>query len=682
MRYRLGIDVGGTFTDFALIDELSGELFPFKVATTAQRPVNAVLVGLSALAAQGRLRPEEIGVFVHGTTLATNTVIERRGEMTGLLVTEGFEDLLSIARLRLRNPFDFTASRPEPLVSRQLTRGISERIRADGHVMKSVDPSDVIGQVGELRALGARAVAISFVNSYRNDEHERIAAEVARAAFPDLYVCTSSELWPQIREYERTLVSVVNAYVGDRISSYLGQLRAEMHAAGVPAPIFVTKSNGGIANADAASERPVELLLSGPAAGVVGASYIARSASFPRIITIDIGGTSADISVVDGEPLYSSEAEVGEMPVTLPAVDVTAIGAGGGSIAWLDAAGVLKVGPRSAGSDPGPACYGLGNTECTITDAYLTLGIIDEEKFLAGAMPLRRDLAERAIAPIARHLDRSVENTAEAILEVATSNMYRELMTVLARRGVDPGEFALFPFGGAGATHSFLLADEVGFETVIVPPFPGVLCALGALVADIKRDFIRTTYLAVRSDDLAATLPGIRDKLRLLEDQARAWWKQNRIGDIELELAHSLDIRYVGQSFEVEVDLAPQECTPARFTVVLNRFHDRHNAIYGYAEPTAPVEIINIRTTAIMRTSKPCLRELAPAANGAPAGRRKLFHKGEWRLAGTYQRSDHGRGSRIPGPAIVEQYDTTTFVPPGWMVEVDKHGNLIGRRSS
>jgi N-methylhydantoinase A len=588
--------------------------------------------------------------------------------------------MLSVGRLRLQNPFDFNAVRPEPLVPRMLTREITERIRADGEVVTPIDLEDGVREAESLRSEGVQAVAISFLNAYRNDAHERAAADAIRARFPDLYVCTSGELWPQIREYERTLVSVINGYVGKRISEYLTRLRREIRAADIAAPVFVTKSNGGVATAEAAAQRPVELLLSGPAAGVVGAAYLAQQAGFPRIITIDIGGTSADLSIVDGAPIYSSEAEVGEFPVTLPAVDITAIGAGGGSVAWLDPAGVLKVGPRSAGADPGPACYGLGSLEPTITDAYLVLGIVDETRFLSGSMPLRRDLAVQAIATIAERLHRSVEQAAEAILEVATSTMYRELMSVLARRGVDPADFALFVFGGAGATHSFLLAEEIGFRHVVVPPFPGVLCALGALVADVKRDFIRTQYVRIDANDAGAAVDVLRDQVLSLERQALAWVQEEGLGDMRLEFNHSVDMRYVGQSFEVEVQTSAAECSREGLAQLLDRFHQRHLAIYGYSEGGATVEVINVRTTAIAHTTKPRLQELPPTDARPRGGSRRVFQQGAWHDAVVYRRDDLGRDARVTGPAVIEQYDTTTFVPLNWQVRVDKHGNLVGER--
>lgn len=681
MSFRLGIDVGGTFTDFAVFNELTGELFPFKMASVPQQPSRAVLAGIQKLHQDGKIVPSEIQSFLHGTTLATNTLIERRGAKTGLLVTRGFRDVLLVGRLRLRNPFDFSATRPEPIVPRRLTREIKERMRADGEVIEAIDVDEVVREALWLRAEGVQAIAVAFVNSYRNELHEVAAANAIRDKLPGLYVCTSSELWPQIREYERTLVSAINGYIGSRISGYLSELREGVRAVGIPASILVTKSNGGVANATEAAARPVELLLSGPAAGVIGASHLGRLAGFPRIITVDIGGTSADLSVVDGQPLYSTEAEVGEFPVTIPAVDVTAIGAGGGSVAWLDSAGVLKVGPQSAGADPGPACYGLGNSEPTITDAYLTLGIVGEDRFLSGAMRLDRQLAVQAIRPIGEALKRTPEQAAEAILEVATSNMYRELMTVLARKGVDPSDFALFLFGGAGATHGFLLAEEVGFRKVVVPRFPGVLCALGALVADLKRDFIRTRHVALAPGALVRPAEILAREIDELEARGRDWAEANGVTVGRLEFEHSADMRYVGQSFEVQVSFRASECSPDGVAKILSRFHQRHAAAYGYSEQGAATEIINIRTTAVVSIDKPSLKRLNSTGNFRAASTRPIFFQGRWYQAAVYRREEQIAGAELVGPVIVEQYDTTTFLPPGWRIVVDEYGNLIGEKT-
>lgn len=677
--YRLGIDVGGTFTDFVVLDEKAGTLLPFKTPTTPNWPTDAIVAGIGTLERDGRLDPAEVSSFVHGTTLATNIIIERRGAVTGLLVTRGFRDILTIARLRLENPFDFTAERPAALVPRHLTREVDERIRADGAVLQPLDEAGLLREAAALREQGIEALAVAFMNAYRNPTHEQRAVELIREVYPDLYVCGSAELWPQIREYERTLVAVMNAYVGKRLDSYFERLSAELAATGIKSRIFVSKSNGGIMSAEGARKTPVELLLSGPAAGVVGASYLAGLAGFPRIITIDIGGTSADLSVVDGNPLFSTEAEVGEFPVTLPAVDVTAIGAGGGSIAWIDGAGVLKVGPRSAGAEPGPACYDKGGEEPTITDAYVVLGLIDPVNFLGGTMRLIPERAQETLAVIAQRLNRGIEAAAEAVLAVATSNMYRELISVLARRGIDPTDFALFVFGGAGPTQGFLLAEEIGFRNVVVPPSPGVLCALGAVAADVKRDFIRTTYIRLVPGHLAPVVPALVDILRGLERQARAWLAEERLSGVHIELRSSIDMRYVGQSFEIEVPLESDDTgSQSGLAALLAQFHDRHRQIYGYAETSGAVEAINVRTTVIGRTVKPCIPELPPGGPPPKLGKRRIYHRGAWHEGAVASRSELPRDYMLPGPAVIEQYDTTTFVPPGWRVQVDRFGNLIG----
>lgn len=681
-RCRLGIDVGGTFTDFAVMDETTGHILPFKQPTTPARPADAVVTGLRRLAQRGDLEPAAVHFFVHGTTLATNTVIERRGGRTGLLVTEGFRDVLAIARLRLANPFDFTAERPALLVPRRLTREVVERVMADGSVIVPLDEAGLRRELARLRAEGIEALAISFMNAYRNPAHEARARAIAKAECPGVYVSASSEVWPQIREYERTLVTVMNAYVGKRLDAYFSALEADVAATGVTARVFVTKSNGGIMTARGARRTPVELLLSGPAAGVVGATYVATLAGHPRIVTLDIGGTSADLSAADGQPLYSTEGHVGEFPVTLPAVDVVSIGAGGGSIAWTDASGVLKVGPESAGAYPGPACYGLGGVRPTLTDAYVVLGWIDPTRFLGGTMLLRPELAECALATLAGALGRSVPEAAEAVVQVATSIMHRELVSVLARRGIDPGDYTLLVFGGAGATHGFLLAQETGIRRVIVPLTPGILSALGALIADVQSDFIKTTYLTLAPGDETETVDALVSGFANLSRRALEWLDTEGLGHLPRELRHAVDMRYVGQSFELEVPVAETDLEARSLDGLVGRFHDVHLQVYGYAEKSSPVEIINLRTTVIGHTPKPRLPELPEGAAAPSVRRRPVFYGGKQIEAAVVERAVLPRGFTLAGSAVIEQYDTTTFVPPGWRVTVDRFGNLIGEQTA
>jgi N-methylhydantoinase A len=382
-QYRLGVDVGGTFTDFALVDHEVGNLSILKVPTTPAHPADAILNGIQALVDRDGLNPESIQQFVHGTTLALNTILERKGVSVGLLITEGFGDVLQLRRLRLDDPSNLNSEVPQALISRADVAEVRERMRSDGEIYEPLDIDSLLNAAETLVVRGAQALVISFLHSYRNPVHEDQAFAVISERYPELYICTSSSIWPQQREYERTLLSVMNAYVGRRLSDYFGELTNRLSELGVPSRVFSTRSNGGILTAGSAAQTPVVTLLSGPAAGVIGAAYLARQAGFDEVVTLDMGGTSADVSIVDGQASYSTENKVGDYPVIMPAIDISSIGAGGGSIAWVDRFGVLKVGPQSAGAEPGPACYDNGGTDATVTDAYLVLGIIDPDHFWA-----------------------------------------------------------------------------------------------------------------------------------------------------------------------------------------------------------------------------------------------------------------------------------------------------------
>ena len=494
-RLRVGVDIGGTFTDFALLDEETGRVTALKFPSDRVRPASSVFGGLKDVLAATQSTARDLVYFSHGTTLAVNTILENNGARTALLVTRGFRDVLYIARHRLPDIFNFFTGMPEPLVRRAHVVEVPERCFADGTIALPIDREMMASVVADLKLMKVDAVAVGFLHSYRNPSNEREARRLLNELAPELYVSLSSEIWPQMREYERTLAGVMNAYVGRRMEIYFGDLEAglkrEFH---LSTPVLSTKSNGGVMTAKEAAERPTETLMSGPAAGAIGAAFVARAAGFHRLITIDIGGTSTDISIIDGEPRFSTENHVGNFPVIMPAVDVTSIGAGGGSIAWIDGFGVLKVGPRSAGARPGPACYGLGGSEPTLTDAFVCLGIIDAGEFAGGRVQIDKSLAVAAVTKLATTLGMTVEDAAEAILRIATSHIYSTLVPLLARKGVDYAEFALLPFGGAGPMHGLLVARDMGIKKVIVPLHPGVLAAIGALVADVRRDFVRTVH--------------------------------------------------------------------------------------------------------------------------------------------------------------------------------------------
>jgi len=675
MGYRIGIDVGGTFTDFILMDEADGGIAVFKQPSVPARPARAILDGLAAILAREGVAAEDLRqYFANGSTLAVNTIIQRSGAVTGLLVTEGFRDVLEMRRTRLPGAPSFYADRPLPLVRRRHVREIRERMRADGSVHIPLDLAQVEAAAHDLLADGVEALAVCFLHSYRNPAHEAAAAGRIRARFPGVFLSVSSEIWPQQREYERALAAVMNAHVGRVLQTYFADIEQGVRALGVTCPVMTSKSNGGIMTARRAARVPVETLLSGPASGVIAAAALGRQAGYRDLIGFDMGGTSADVAVVvGGEVPSSTESAVGDFPVVLPAVAVHCIGAGGGSIAWVDAAGVLKVGPHSAGADPGPACYGRGGDRPTVTDAYVALGIIDPDRFLGGTFRLDAERGRSAVAALGRPLGLEGPAAAASILRVATSNMYAQFVPLMARYGADSKDFAILAYGGAGPTHACLLAQEVGIRRVIVPPTPGAFCALGCLVADARADFVRTFYRG------AARLPAdeLEGVFGALEAQARAWLDEEGLTFAETRFLRGAEMRYAGQSYEVPVWLDGGRAE-AKASLVA-RFHDRHRAVYGHSDAAAPVEFIDLRVQVVGAAAKPRLGNVRwKTRRGEGATRRR----GAWTPEGTatvtvYDRAALGPGQRLQVPCIVEQYDTTIYIPPGFTARVDDYHTVI-----
>ena len=674
--FRLGVDIGGTFTDVMVADDAGTVTATLKTPSVPGAPEEAIFNALDDLR-RAKVPPEEIALFVHGTTLGVNTLIERSGARTGLLVTRGLRDILEIRRLRLENTTDFYGDKPLPLVPRDLVQEIDERTLADGRVHRALDLSQVRDAVRRLDADGVTAVAVCFMHAYKNAAHEHQVRDLIRTEFPGLFACASADLWPQQREYERCLVAVMNAYIGARMAGYFRNLARGAAERGLRAQVLSTKSNGGVMTAARAAEEPVQTLLSGPASGVIGAAHVARLAGAGGIVTLDMGGTSADVAiVVDGQPAYSTENQVGDFPVIMPAVDVSSIGAGGGSIAWLDAAGVLKVGPRSAGADPGPACYGRGGRWPTVTDAYVHLGIIAPDRFLGGQMPLTASLAEQALTELGRGIGLSSRAVAQAILDVTTSNMYAQFTPLMARKGVDPRDFTLLAYGGAGPTHAFLLAREVGIGKVLIPPSPGTLCALGCIVADLRNDFVHSLY---RSDH-QLTDADLEAAYAALERRGREWLEEESAQGIRLTssfVLYSADMRYEGQAFEIEVSVPADERGDR--AAVGRRFHALYHSIFGVSDAKAPVTFVNLRATVVGETAKVTRLSAREGRGGErPDETRPVFVDGASRDARVCQRAAVGRDRWIVGPAVIEQYDTTTFVPPGYRVRADAAGNLVG----
>jgi N-methylhydantoinase A len=674
---RVGVDVGGTFTDLLLVDVQSGHSYLLKVPST-QWSVDSIVAGLRNMEESTGIDPSDIVYFSHGSTLAVNTLVQRSGARVGVLTTAGFRDILELRRLRLSKANDFFVPKPVSLVPRRHVKEINERILANGQVYVPIQRTDVEQKAGELVEDGIEAIAICFLHSYRDPSHERLAKTWLEETYPALYTCTSSELWPQQREYERTLVSVINAYVGKRMRDYVSALEDEVKRLGVGCRVFAAKSNGGVMNAPSAAERPIDTLLSGPAMGVIGAAYIGELVGDQQLVTLDMGGTSVDISIVQNHISYSTENTVGDFPIIVPAVNVVSIGAGGGSVAWTDAEGVLKVGPQSAGATPGPACYGRGGRSATVTDAYVATGLIDPENFLGGQMRLDRALAEEALRTLGRRLGTGIQATADAILRVASSNVYAALMPQLARAGADPRSFSILAYGGAGPTHIFMLARSLNFRRVIIPPNPGVLCALGCLAADVRADFVRSIW----RDCSQIPDPELQEIYHRLDEEARMWLEAEDVRVERVYVVRTADMCYTGQSFELNVPFPASGYDSLRTEDIVRWFHERYRQVYGYADPSVSVRLLEARVQIIGVTQKPPVGLVTAGAqpSAGRATKRLIYDEGTPLEATVHQRTALHEGDELRGPAIVEQYDTTTYIPPGFRATIDRWSNLIGER--
>jgi N-methylhydantoinase A len=672
-RYQLGIDIGGTFTDLSLLDRRTGQQTSLKTPTVPADPTQGVATGIALLTEQGIL-PSEIGYFVHGTTIGVNAVIQRSGARIALLVTEGFRDVLEMARLRLPTPWDFYGQRPSPLLPRELVIPVRERMRYGGFVETSLTDVEIERVISKLTRLEVEGVAICLLHAYANPAHELALKTALEQRAPHLFVSCSAEIWPQMREYERALVTVMNAYIRPPLVRYLSALEGTLQELGIPARPYLTRSNGGIMTAVAAREHPVQTLLSGPASGVIGAAGAATRAGFADLISFDMGGTSADIALVtDGQIEFSREAHVGDFPLFLPVVGVSSIGAGGGSIAWLDGAGVLKVGPQSAGADPGPACYGLGGEEPTLSDAFLLCGYLNPVRF-AGKARLDEAAASVAMDRLAGQLALGIPETARGVIRVALATMFAEFSAVLERRGIDPRDFTLVAFGGAGPVVACLLAEEVKISRVLVPPAPGTLAALGARHADVAADLIRTVHWRLDQPLPPLVLRAMND----LQARATTWLEQEAPTVGRTELRWAADMRYVGQSYEIETSVTDGWLRGGMGWDLADAFHEAHQRIFNHADLDARVEMVNLRVRAVGLIPVHAEREPQMRIGEADAsGRRPIAIKGGWHDADVYQRDALGRDQRIAGPAIVEQPDTTTIIPTGWVATVDRFGNLI-----
>jgi N-methylhydantoinase A len=675
MGYRVGVDIGGTFTDFCAFDDVTNQLHTLKVLSTPDNPGSEVMTGVAELTARYGVAPSSISYFTHGTTVGVNTVIQRKGINLCLFTTEHFTDVLEVARLKMPDPYSLLSKRPDPLISKDRVIAVRERMNADGSVDSPVDRASVVAAIEAARGKNADGIVIALINSYRNPAHEHEIKAIVEQEAPGLPVFCSCDVWSIIREYERTMTAVVHGYVQPRVSHYLSSLQQALLDAGVPARPMVTKSNGGVMSAELGKTACAQMILSGTAAGVIGASFISELSGFRNTMSLDIGGTSADVAFIrDGSPQYGVGEVIGEFPIYIPTVAVTSIGAGGGSIAWVDELGVLKVGPESAGSTPGPACYGRGGERPTITDAFVVLGYIGQFDLGYNAIEIDVERARTALATVAEPMNLSLERAAEAIIDIAVSGMYMEVSKLVSHYAVDPRDFALQAFGGAGPMMACFLAKELGMTNIVVPPTPGVLSALGGLIADIKNDFIATVFLDL--DD--GVMPLVLEGFATLNTQAVHWLRNEQRYEGEYQLIYSADMRYRGQSYEIECVFDTADVDNGSVVGMADSFHREHERVYEHADREASVQLINLRLVISGTSPKPQFTKSELVQGEAVAASKiEVYVGSETRSVPLYARESMLPGQRFTAPCVVAQSDCTTCIPEGLSGQVDAYGNLI-----
>src|SRR5712691_848164 len=688
MAYRLGVDVGGTFTDLLLVHDETGDLHRVKTSSTPADPAEGVLQGVRRICEESGVAPEELAFVMHGTTVATNALLEAKGARVGLITTQGFQQILHLARSQTPGPLAgwIIMVKPDPPAALEDTREVKERMSAQGEVVEPVDRKQVEETIRDLVESGVESLTVSLINSYANPAHEREIREIIHALHPDFPVTISADVLPEFREYERTLTACMNSYVRPRVEAYVRSLEQALRDFGVTGELNLLRSDAGLMTAQLASKNPIYGILSGPSGGVAGALYIARRAGHDNVLTFDMGGTSTDVALCEnGQPTIERQTEVpygwglpGEViPIKVPSVNVRSVGAGGGSIAHVpEVTGALRVGPESAGADPGPACYGKGGADPTVTDANVVVGHLPPQ-LLGGEIKLDVEAAKVAVQKIGDALSLDVHRAAEGILDIVNENMAGALRLVSVQRGYDPRDFALVAFGGAGPMHANAVARIMGSFPVLVPPAPGLLCATGDLVADFRNEFARTfirTVDQVTGDELKAILDE-------LGGEARQWLLRENVPAERQRLAFNVDMRYYRQGYEIPVEIDPALLAGDGTTMLAERFHQIHEQFYRFKMEETICEIVNLRAIGYGTMPEPTLPEGEPGA-GADASHalvdeHEVYFQGQWLPTKIYDRSQLVPGNRIEGPAIVTEFDSTTVVLAGHAAEVDRFLNLL-----
>ena len=672
MGTRAGVDTGGTFTDLVALDEATGEIRITKVLSTPSHPSTAVF---DAFAKAG-LDTRDISYFVHGMTVATNALIERKGAEVALLTTDGFRDILRIQRVTRPRHFDLHWVKPKHFVPRSRCIGVPERVLRDGSVLVPLDEERLREEIVRLRhSNGVSAVAVSYLFSFVHPEHELRTRELLEELWPGVQVSLSHEVLPRWREYERTSTTVLDAYLKPLMHDYMAELEDECEAGGI-GQLFILRSNGGVMTSQKAREQPVALVRSGPSGGIMASSYLGKRLGLGDLIACDMGGTSFEACLLPGsEPTFTNLEELEDgVPIALTMVDARAIGAGGGSLAWVDAAGILKVGPESAGADPGPACYGRGGTQATVTDANAVLGRLAPEFLLAGDLELDFDAAARALDPLAERLGLSRERVAQGIVDVANHNMAQALRLVSTDRGHDPRGSTLVAYGGAGPLHACELAHALQIHQVLVPYHPGAFSAFGALLADTRFDYTQTAWMRLRFLDTGR----VNELVEALERRALEDFRREGFAEAP-RLVRSIDMRYVGQNWELSVSMPGGTLGPEDFERAAKLFEEEHERFYGYSIPGEELELLTFDVAAVGARHTVELPRVEPGPAPEPIDRRGVVFRADEGPVETavYRRETFPAGCQIEGPALIGQVDATTLLPPGSSARVDEYGNLL-----
>lgn len=679
MTWRVGVDSGGTFTDVCLFEDESGSIEVWKVQSTPDDPSRGIASGVEEGTARVGAGAGDIDYFGHGTTVGTNALIQHKGVKTGLITTDGFRDLLEIGRQKRPDLYDLQAEKAPVLVARDLRLEVPERVRHDGTVETALDEDALRAAVRTLRGEGVAAIAVCFLYGFVRPQHEETARRIIAEEFPDAFACTGHEVAPEFREFERLSTAVVNAYLGPVMQGYIGRLADRLTALGLRVPPNLTQSNGGVIGFAQAARLPVRTILSGPSTGVVAAQAVGGLAGFNDLITFDMGGTSTDVALLQGGVCrLKSEAMVHGYPIKAPMLDIHTVGAGGGSIAYVDSGGLLKVGPRSAGAFPGPVCYGHGSTEAAVTDANVVLQTLNPKHLLGGRMAVRQDLARAAIGRLAAQLGMGVMETAQGIISVVTANMARAIRVVSVQRGHDPRDYVLTAFGGAGPLHAARLARELDIGRILVPRNPGILCAMGLLLTDLRADFAATRLTTLG----ASAVPGIEEAFAGLLARAAEWFEGEGIPLGQQKLTRTVDMRYAGQNYELAVPIPDGSVTAATLDQLAAGFAAAHQRLYGFVADGEAVQLVTFRVEAAGLVRKADFRpqpDAGPDGSAAVAGARDVWlpEAGRFVACPVYDRTLLRSGNAVAGPAIVEQMDTTTVLLPGMTGQVDPYLNLI-----